>query len=318
MRKNNARPKSETFGKNKKSVSPRFQKKRRLTQGQSEEGGTAKSRNRKRKTPKFQTPKQNKPNYDTNRIQKARTNKRSKSRQEETLIRLNRFIANAGVCSRREADELIKAGLISVNGEVMTELGYKVKPSDTIKYRNRVLKRQSFVYLILNKPKDFITTLDDPENRKTVMQLVKNACQERIYPVGRLDRDTTGLLLFTNDGNLAQKLSHPSHEIRKIYQVDIDSPITKQDLQQITEGISLEDGLVHVDQLAILNKEKTSLGVEIHVGKNRIIRRIFEHFGYKVTKLDRTMYAGLTKKDMPRGQWRFLTEKEVIRLKHFI
>lgn len=317
MRNNNKRSKSETFGKNKKSVSPHARKKYRLNQNQPEDN-TASKKRPSRKTSKFQTPKQVKPNYDTQRIQNAPASRRTSKKSSETLIRLNRFIANAGVCSRREADELIKAGLITVNGEVMTEMGYKVKATDLVKYRDRVLKRESFVYLILNKPKDHITTLDDPENRKTVMQLVRRACRERIYPVGRLDRDTTGLLLFTNDGSLAQKLSHPSHEVRKIYQVELDQAITNKHFQQLAEGIELEDGLVHVDQAVLLNKEKTSLGVEIHIGRNRIIRRIFEHLGYKVIKLDRTMYAGLTKKDIPRGQWRFLTEKEVIRLKHFM
>lgn len=236
----------------------------------------------------------------------------------DDMIRLNRYISNAGLCSRREADEMIASGQITVNGKVITEMGYKVKPSDVVKYGKKVLNREKFVYILLNKPKDYITTTDDPNERKTVMDLLVGACSERIYPVGRLDRNTTGLLLLTNDGELAEKLSHPSNEIRKIYQAELDKPITTEHFEAIMNGFELEDGMVKVDELALVTPDAEVVGIEIHSGKNRIVRRIFEHFGYEVTKLDRTIYAGLTKKELPRGKWRFLTEKELIRLKYFI
>ncbi|MCC5936083.1 MAG: rRNA pseudouridine synthase [Lunatimonas sp.] len=234
----------------------------------------------------------------------------------EEEIRLNKYIANAGICSRREADKLIEKGEIIVNGEVVTSLGYKVKRTDKVSYKNRKLNPEKPVYLLLNKPKDFITTTDDPFERKTVMQLIANACDERIFPIGRLDRNTTGLLLFTNDGELSDRLAHPSNQIKKIYQVTLDKPITKNDFEIILEGIELEDGPTKVDDLQILSKDRTILGLEIHSGKNRIVRRIFAHFGYEVLALDRVMYAGLTKKDLPRGNYRFLSESEVINLKY--
>lgn len=237
---------------------------------------------------------------------------------EERNIRLNKYIADAGVCSRREADKLIEAGEIKVNGQLVTELGYKVSRMDVVTYGGKKLRAEKLVYVLLNKPKDFITTVEDPEDRKTVMQLVENACQERIYPVGRLDRNTTGLLLLTNDGELAKKLTHPSHNIKKIYQVDLDKPISEEDFEKIQQGLMLEDGEAKVDEIAILSKDQTILGVEIHIGRNRIVRRIFEHLGYEVLRLDRVMFAGLTKKDLPRGNWRYLSEKELIRLKHFV
>jgi 23S rRNA pseudouridine2605 synthase len=233
-------------------------------------------------------------------------------------IRLNKYIANSGICSRREADKLIEEGLIKVNEKVVTELGYKVNRSDIVKYEGRILNREKPVYVLLNKPKDFITTMDDPQDRKTVMSLVGSACKERIYPVGRLDRNTTGLLLLTNDGELADKLTHPSNEVKKIYQVDLDKPLDNKDYQKILDGLELEDGPVKVDEIAIVSSDKKSLGIEIHQGRNRIVRRIFEHLGYDVVKLDRVMYAGLTKKELSRGQWRYLTEKEVVHLKHFL
>lgn len=236
--------------------------------------------------------------------------------QKSGEIRLNRYIANAGICSRRDADLLIQAGEITVNGKVVTEMGYKVNYSDEVRYNNRRLKREKLVYILLNKPKDFITTTDDPENRKTIMQLVEGAGSERIYPVGRLDRNTTGLILLTNDGELADKLSHPSNNIKKLYQVDLDKPIAEEDFEKIKQGVVLEDGLAEVDQIALVSSDKTSLGLQIHSGKNRIVRRIFEHLGYDVVKLDRVMYAGLDKKDLPRGKWRSLSEQEVIRLKY--
>ncbi len=227
-------------------------------------------------------------------------------------MRLNRFIANAGVCSRREADTYIAAGLVSVNGIPVTELGVKVKPTDEVRFDGRRLDAQKKVYLLLNKPKDFVTTTEDPHAEKIVMDLVKNACDERIYPVGRLDRNTTGLLLFTNDGDLSKRLTHPSHRMKKIYQVSLDKPITQAHLQQIADGIDLEDGKIAADAISYINQEeKNEVGIEIHSGKNRIVRRMFEHFGYRVKKLDRVMFAGLTKKNLPRGKWRFLSEKEI-------
>jgi 23S rRNA pseudouridine2605 synthase len=235
------------------------------------------------------------------------------SEEIKTDIRLNRFIANAGVCSRREADELIAQGFVKVNGQVITEMGYQVKPSDKVTYKGKLLKREKLVYILLNKPKNCITTTDDPEERHTVMEIVKDACDERVYPVGRLDRNTTGLLLLTNDGDLAKKLSHPSSNIKKIYQVSLDKPITESDFYKIQEGFELEDGFIKPDALALLTPN--TLGIELHSGRNRIVRRIFEHLGYSVEKLDRTMYAGLTKKDLPRGKWRFLSQKEVALLK---
>lgn len=231
-------------------------------------------------------------------------------------VRLNRYIANAGICSRREADKLIEAGEIKINNKVVTELGTKVNPGDTVKYQGKVITPEKYVYVLLNKPKDFITTTNDPEDRKTVMQLVSKACEERIYPVGRLDRNTTGLLLFTNDGELAKKLSHPSGNVKKIYQVDLNKPITEEDFLKIKEGVVLEDGLAQVDDIEIISPDSSILGVEIHIGRNRIVRRIFEHLGYDVIRLDRVMFAGLTKRDLSRGKWRHLKDKEVVQLKH--
>lgn len=255
------------------------------------------------------------PSYDLKRYQ-AREERLSEKR-DDGLIRLNRYIANAGVCSRREADSLIAAGEIKVNGEPVTEMGYLVKPEDTVTYGKKRLNREKMVYVLLNKPKDFITTTEDPEGRKTVMDLVATASKERIFPVGRLDRNTTGLLLFTNDGELAQKLTHPSNNISKIYQVELDKPLTRDHFEMITNGLELEDGKADVDDLAFIGNTNTFLGIQIHIGKNRIVRRIFEHLGYDVVSLDRVQYASLTKKDVPRGKWRYLSEKEVIRLKYF-
>lgn len=244
--------------------------------------------------------------------------KKKKMENEDNLIRLNKYIANSGICSRREADSLISQGLVTLNGEVCTELGRKVKKTDRVVYQGRKINPEKPVYVLLNKPKDFITTTDDPMDRKTVMNLVGNACEERIFPVGRLDRNTTGLLLFTNDGELAAKLSHPSNEIKKIYQVTLDKPLTKKDEEDIIEGLTLEDGKADVDDMQVLSLDRTILGLEIHIGRNRIVRRIFAHLGYEVTALDRVVYAGLDKKDLKRGHYRFLSEQEVIRLKFFI
>jgi len=236
------------------------------------------------------------------------------------LIRLNRYIANAGICSRRKADELIEAGVISVNGESITELGHKVNPmKDVIRYNGETLKREKMTYVLLNKPKDYITTTEDPQERRTVMQLVEKASKERIYPIGRLDRNTTGLLLMTNDGDLADKLSHPRNNITKIYQVELNKSLSQGDLNKIDFGLELEDGLIKVDEISyVAGGSKKEVGVQIHSGKNRIVRRIFEHLGYEVVKLDRVVYANLTKKDLPRGRWRYLEEKEIIQLKHLI
>ena len=236
---------------------------------------------------------------------------------DDGSTRLNKYIANAGICSRREADDMISAGVISVNGKVVTEMGYKVQRGDEVKYNKSTLKSESMVYVLLNKPKDFITTTDDPEDRKTVMGLISKACKERIYPVGRLDRNTTGVLLFTNDGDLARKLTHPSFQVQKIYQVELDRSLKSTDLKEISDGLKLEDGAIKVDDIvyAGAGEEKNVIGVELHSGKNRIVRRIFESLTYEVKKLDRVVFAGLTKKDLPRGRWRFLTELEVASLK---
>jgi 23S rRNA pseudouridine2605 synthase len=235
----------------------------------------------------------------------------------EGTFRLNRYIANSGICSRREADELIAAGLIMVNGKVVTEMGIKVSQNDVIKYNGETIRNEKPRYLLLNKPKDYITTTDDPQDRRTVMHLIADACKERIYPVGRLDRNTTGVLLFTNDGDLARKLTHPSFEVQKIYHVELDHNLKPSDMETIKEGITLEDGFVKVDDIQYDAgfKDKKQIGVEIHSGKNRIIRRIFESLGYKVIKLDRVVFAGLTKKDVARGKWRFLTDMELNALK---
>jgi pseudouridine synthase len=227
-------------------------------------------------------------------------------------IRLNKYLANAGVCSRREADEFITAGVVSVNGEIITELGTKVKRTDVVKFHEETVSLESKVYVLLNKPKDCVTTSDDPQARLTVMDLVKGACEERIYPVGRLDRNTTGVLLLTNDGDLASKLTHPQFLKKKIYHVFLDKNVTKHDMEQIAAGVELEDGEIHADAISYATEtDKDQVGIEIHSGKNRIVRRIFESLGYKVIKLDRVFFAGLTKKSLRRGEWRYLTEQEV-------
>lgn len=230
----------------------------------------------------------------------------------DAQIRLNKYLANAGVCSRREADLLIAKGEVSVNGEVVTELGHRVTPMDIVEYKGVRVESQSKVYVLLNKPKNCVTTSDDPECRLTVMDIVKNACPERIYPVGRLDRQTTGVLLITNDGDLAAKLTHPSFLKKKIYHVWLDKPVTMEHMQAIADGVQLEDGEIHADALSYVSEEDlTQVGIEIHSGRNRIVRRIFEHLGYRVQKLDRVYFAGLTKKNLRRGQWRYLNEQEV-------
>ncbi len=234
----------------------------------------------------------------------------------EDDIRLNKYLSNAGVCSRREADVLIQTGVVSVNGEIITEMGYKIKKGDKVQYDGETINAEVKRYVLLNKPKGFITTMDDPLGRKTVMGLVINACKERIYPVGRLDRDTTGLLLFTNDGDMAKKLTHPRYEAVKIYHVEADKPVQAEHLEMLMRGIELEDGRIQADKAEYVKDGKSSreVGIEIHSGKNRIVRRMFEKLGYEVVKLDRVQFASLTKKDLPRGYYRHLTEKEV----HFL
>ncbi|MBK0381852.1 rRNA pseudouridine synthase [Pedobacter sp. SD-b] len=256
-------------------------------------------------------------NDDQIKLKSRSSNKSFK--KEDDLIRLNRFISNAGICSRRKADELIAAGVVSVNGEPITELGTKINPAtDQVRYNGELLKRGKMVYVLLNKPKDYITTTDDPQERKTVMDLVDKATNDRIYPVGRLDRNTTGLLLLTNDGDLADKLSHPKNSISKIYNVELDKNLSQGDFNKIAFGIELEDGFIKPDDIRYVSGgSKNEIGIQIHSGKNRIVRRIFESLGYEVVKLDRVIYANLTKKDLTRGRWRYLTEQEIIQLKHF-
>ncbi len=246
---------------------------------------------------------------------------RRKMKPENTaskdLIRLNKYIANSGVCSRREADKLIEAVAVKVNGKVVTELGTKISPADKVQYGDQTIRRERPQYILLNKPKGYITTADDPEKRKTVMVLIENACKERVYPVGRLDRNTTGLLLFTNDGIIAKKLTHPRYGVRKIYHVVLDKALTKADYQTILDGFKLENEHIKADDLEYVGdgRDKKEIGITLHSGQNRIVRRIFEHFGYKVVKLDRVFYAGLTKKNLPRGHWRLLEEHEINLLK---
>lgn len=235
---------------------------------------------------------------------------------DDGSMRLNRFIAHAGICSRREADTFIIAGSVEVNGKVVSEMGYKVLPGDSVKFDGRLLTPEKMEYVLLNKPKNFLTTTEDDKGRKTVMDLIRNASKSRLLPVGRLDRNTTGLLLFTNDGEMAARLTHPRYAVRKIYHVVLDRALKVSDLQQIEKGVDLDDGSISVDAISyIANATKREVGIEIHSGRNRIIRRIFEHLGYEVAKLDRVMFAGLTKKDLPRGQWRTLDSKEVSFLK---
>jgi 23S rRNA pseudouridine2605 synthase len=235
--------------------------------------------------------------------------------EERGAIRLNKYIANGGICSRREADELITAGVILVNGNVVTELGTKVMPTDEIRYEDKILQREKPVYILLNKPKNFITTTDDERCRDNVMMLIEGACSERVYPVGRLDRMTTGLLLFTNDGEMTKKLTHPRYGVKKIYQVELDRDMLLADFEVLANGIELDDGLMKPDDLSFVDGDKKVLGIALHSGKNRIVRRLFGKLGYEVEKLDRVYYAGLTKKDLPRGEWRFLRQDEINILK---
>ncbi|HIZ85119.1 MAG TPA: RNA-binding S4 domain-containing protein [Candidatus Coprenecus stercoravium] len=238
-------------------------------------------------------------------------------KEDDGLVRLNKFIANSGVCSRREADEYISAGLVTVNGEVVTELGVKVKPGDDIRFNGERLRGEKKVYVLMNKPKDYVTTTSDPHAEKNVMQLIsRTLCPERIFPVGRLDKSTTGVLLLTNDGELAERLTHPSYQKKKIYQVTLDKNVKQEDMDRLVKGVSLEDGVSYADEVAYNGDDRSIVGIEIHSGKNRIVRRMFEALGYKVRKLDRVYFAGLTKKNLRRGQWRFLSDEEVVMLKN--
>lgn len=255
-------------------------------------------------------------NTGSNKNKSNYKGKKEKKADKQVLVRLNKYIASTGLCSRREADEYIQNGLITVNGELISELGAKVKFGDEVKFNGRKLIKEKNVYLLLNKPKDYVTTVKDQNAEKTVLDLVAEACHERIYPVGRLDKNTTGVLLLTNDGDLTKKLTHPSFNKKKIYHVILNKPLVKSDMQKIAEGITLEDGPIQVDAIHFVDEiDKSQVGIEIHSGRNRIIRRIFEHFGYRVRKLDRVYFAGLTKKGLKRGQWRFLTDKELAMLK---
>jgi len=238
------------------------------------------------------------------------------NQEQKEKIRLNKYLARAGVCSRREADTFIETGTVSVNGKIITEMGYKVSPGDEVRFNGELLRPEKKAYVLLNKPKNFITTTRDERGRRTVMELVTKASKSRLLPVGRLDRNTTGLLLFTNDGDLAKKLTHPRHGVSKLYHVFLNKPLRAADLEKIRSGLRLEDGKVQVDEVSFIDSAgKSEVGLKIHSGKNRIVRRIFEHLGYDVIKLDRVVFAGLTKKDLPRGQWRHLTRQEVINLK---
>ncbi|MDR0969005.1 MAG: pseudouridine synthase [Lentimicrobiaceae bacterium] len=314
-RKDNKRSDSRDFKRNDRSDSRDFKRSDRKSYSKDDRNDSRKN-DRRSDSRDF---KRNDRNFDSKNGSKRTYTKRTSSRSYERapsptgLIRLNKYLANSGVCSRREADELIIAGTVTVNGKIISELGFKVKPSDVVAYDGRVLRREKLRYVLLNKPKGFITTSDDPYERHTVMELVENACEERLYPVGRLDRNTVGLLLMTNDGDLAKKLTHPKHGVRKLYHVTLDKPLTKNDLLKISEGFDLEDGPVDVDSIAwvVDDSSKKEVGVELHSGKNRIVRRIFEHLGYEVVKLDRVMFAGLTKLGIERGRWRFLTDTEV-------
>jgi 23S rRNA pseudouridine2605 synthase len=258
-------------------------------------------------------PSYDRPSFDKNRriIKKKPTAKK----REDGLVRLNKFIANSGICSRREADEYITAGLVTVNGEVINQLGVRVNPADDIRFNGERLKGEEKVYILMNKPKDFVTTLSDPNAEKTVMELIAGKCPQRVYPVGRLDKQTTGVLLLTNDGELADNLTHPSNNRKKIYHVVLDKNLSKPHFDEILKGIVLEDGEIHADSLSYVDEDNSQVGLEIHSGRNRVVRRIFEHLGYKVKRLDRVYFAGLTKKSLRRGQWRFLTEYEVSMLK---
>jgi len=251
-----------------------------------------------------------------NSVKRMTTPRSSQEKREPGSMRLNRYIANAGLCSRREADTYIATGCVTINGKIVSEMGHQVLPGELVSFNGRVISAEKKIYVLLNKPKGYVTTLEDPHADKTVMELIANACTERIYPVGRLDKSTTGLLLFTNDGDMTKRLTHPKYNRKKIYHVFCDRAVSKNHLQEIVDGVNLEDGFVVADSVSYVSEDdKKQVGIEIHSGKNKIVRRIFEHLGYKVDKLDRVYFCGLTKKDLPRGRWRYLTEEEVSLLK---
>lgn len=291
--------------------------------GYSNNGASKNSKPKNKKSKSFSKSKNTKTSYKPKKSSTGRPpfgNKIQKSKEPlpsfSNEVRLNKFLSNAGICSRREADVLIETGVVSINGKIITEMGYKVKPGDKVQYDGETINAETKRYVLLNKPKDFITTMDDPWGRKTVMGLVVKACKERVYPVGRLDRETTGLLLFTNDGDLAKKLTHPRHKASKIYHVHTDKPVSVEHIKQIEQGLQLEDGEIKADNISYVDgKTSRDVGIEIHSGKNRIVRRIFEHLGYTVVKLDRVKFHSLTKKDLPRGKYRHLSEQEVSFLK---
>jgi 23S rRNA pseudouridine2605 synthase len=262
---------------------------------------------------KFPSQKQNKKSRKSSpQKQNTKKNVKPSTSSDNSLIRLNKFIAHSGIASRRKADELIKAGFITVNGKKITQLGYKIKPTDDVRYKGKRLTGERPVYIVMNKPKDVITSVYDPQGRRTVIDLLQGKVKERVYPVGRLDRNTTGVLLLTNDGELTKILTHPSSNIPKVYVATLDRPLKKRDLQRLVDGIELEDGFAYADQAAYIDKDdRKKIGIEIHSGKNHIVRRLFKAMGYKVVKLDRIKFAFLDKKDLPRGQWRFLTQKEI-------
>ena len=271
------------------------------------------------KNPKAQQVKQNNPaNHSKSTIKPSASKASSTTSSSNPVMPLNKYLAHCGICSRRDAVSLISEGKVKINGNVVKEPGYKIQPNDQVFFNNKQLfVTKNLQYILLNKPKDYITTTDDPQGRKTVLQLIKSATEERVYPIGRLDRNTSGVLLLTNDGDLTQKLSHPSFEIKKVYEAKLDKPLAKADFDKILKGLILEDGQINVDTLAYADsKDKSIIGIEIHSGRNRIVRRIFEHLGYDVKALDRVMYAGLTKKNVERGKWRYLSEKEIRLLKY--
>lgn len=286
------------FGEDKPKWSP---KPDRSTGGKEHFGGVKKSFNKDRNSSDKRYDSTNYPKFEAPKLDRP--------------LRLNRFLAMSGLCSRREADDYISAGVVTVNGEVVTELGSKISPTDVVKFNDSIVQGEKKVYIVMNKPKGFVTTIEDPHADKTVMDIVKSACQERVYPVGRLDKNSVGVLLITNDGDLTRELTHPSYMKKKIYQVALDKPLTKADMERITEGVMLEDGPIHADQISYVGDSRKDVGIEIHSGRNRIIRRIFDTLGYKVQKLDRVYFAGLTKKSLKRGSWRYLTPKEVSILK---
>jgi len=282
----------------------------------SKENQSAKKFGNKHKRPEA-TQEQQKPFFKRGKdFKKSVKEGLGKEAEHPQVLRLNQYIARSGICSRREADKLIVAGRVKVNGKVVTELGLKVKRNDLVQVDEQRILPEPFVYILLNKPKNCITTTKDPQGRRTIMDLIRGACEQRVYPVGRLDRNTTGLLLLTNDGDLAKKLAHPSHRVSKVYEVTLDKPLAPEHLEAIKKGVRLEEGVAEVDDIALIKPHV--VGLALHIGWNRVVRRLFEQLGYEVKHLDRTLYAGLSKKDLPRGKWRFLTKEEVIQLKYMM